>query len=86
MPFTGAVKTFVSPAVRAVFIFWILTCVIYNVTYASNLVALLSVEIEKQPFSSLQELAVHNNFKIGILGGSAFVTQFRVRILLFYFC
>ena len=64
--------------VRMVFIFWMFTCVIYAATFSSNLVALLTVDLEHPPFTSLEELADQQEYKYGILSGSAYTNLFQV--------
>ena len=76
--------------VRMLFIFWMFTCVIYAATFSSNLVALLTVDLEHPPFTSLEELAVHQEYKYGILGGTSFVSLFQVTsdqtLIVHHFC
>ena len=74
----GATRISHSPVIRAVYISWILTCVIFTATYGSNLVAMLSVEVETKRFNSLYEFTMQNQYKYGILGGSSYVVKFKV--------
>lgn len=49
---------------------------------AGNLGAMLAVNLEKIPFSNLEELVTQNIYKYGILGDSSFVNTVEVRRLL----
>lgn len=47
-------------------------------TYSGNLIAFLTVTIDKAPFNSLEELVEQDDYKWGILAGTYFVTWFQV--------
>ena len=64
--------------VRIVYIFLMFTCVIYAASFSSNLVALLTVDLERPPFTSLEELAVQQEYRYGILGSSSYTSLFQV--------
>ena len=57
-----------------------LTFMVVLATYTSNLIAFLTVSIEKLPVNSLQELAEQDTHDVGLLGASAHELLFRVRI------
>ena len=65
--------------IRLVFICWMFTCVIYAATYSSNLVALLAVDVQQTPFDSMEALSQQQQYRFGVLGGTTYVTVFKVR-------
>ena len=66
-------------ATKLVFISWMITCIVYSATYSSNLVAFLTVEVEKPPFDSLETLLTQQNYKFGTLGQTFMKNLFKVR-------
>lgn len=54
--------------------------VIMRTTYSGNIVAFLTVTKDTPPFRSLLDLTQIDNFHLGTLGGSAFVTDINVYI------
>ena len=57
---------------------WLLCLLVITATYTGNLVAFLTVTKVPVPFDSLKELVEQKQYKYGILGGTNWVTQFRV--------
>ena len=64
---------------RIIMFTWYLAVLILSATFSGNLVAFLTVVKEVIPFSTLEELADQNQYKFGVLGGTAWVTTFQVR-------
>ena len=67
-----------SLAVRFVFGGWWLFCIIIVATYGANLVAFLAVTQRTMPFNSLEEMSEQTVYKMGTLGGTAWVAFFEV--------
>ena len=65
-------------AVRIVVGSWWLFCIIIVATYVANLVAFLAVSQLTLPFTTLEELAANTDYKFGTLGGTEWVTIFKV--------
>lgn len=59
--------------------FWLFS-IIMVATYSGNLIAFLTVTIDKPPFNSLEELVEHDDYKWGVLSGTYFVTWFQVTL------
>ncbi|XP_071079937.1 uncharacterized protein [Haliotis cracherodii] len=62
---------------RSVLACWWLLTVILAATYSGNLIAFLTVTTEKPPFDTLGEMVAQNEYKWGLLGGSAAITLFQ---------
>ena len=58
--------------------FWYLAVIVMCGTYSGNLVAFLTVVKTPIPFDTLEELANQDQYKFGVLGGTAWVTSFEV--------
>ena len=67
------------PAGRIIMFFWWIYSMLISVAYLSSLVAYLAVPLEKTLFTSLQDVLQQTEYKIGTLGGSVYVTDFRVK-------
>ena len=46
-----------------------------------NLIAFLAVDIRQPPFETLEQLADHPLYKLGTLGGTAWVDEMRVNFI-----
>ena len=57
---------------------WLFCLLIITATYTRNLVAFLLVPYVPIPFNTFKELVEQNQYKYGFLGGTNYVTQFRV--------
>ena len=68
-----------TPVIRIVSISWMFTCIVISVTYGSNLIALLTVDIDYPPFRNLEALSTHDQYKFGTLGGTYMTNLFQVR-------
>ncbi|KAK2169681.1 hypothetical protein NP493_1182g00009 [Ridgeia piscesae] len=73
-----------SLAVRFVFGGWWLFCIIIVATYGANLVAFLAVTQRTMPFNSLEEMSEQTVYKMGTLGGTAWVAFFEFASLPVY--
>lgn len=69
-----------SQSGRTMITFFWLFSLIMVATYSGNLIAFLTVTIDKAPFNSLEELVEQDDYKWGILAGTYFVTWFQVNI------
>lgn len=67
-----------SQSGRTMITFFWLFSLIMVATYSGNLIAFLTVTIDKAPFNSLEELVEQDDYKWGILAGTYFVTWFQV--------
>ncbi|XP_062567755.1 glutamate receptor ionotropic, kainate glr-3-like [Saccostrea cucullata] len=56
--------------------FWLFSIVLVG-TYSGNLIAFLTVPLDKPPFNSLDEMIVQSEYKWGTIGGTFFVTWFN---------
>ena len=68
-----------NTASKIALISWMFTCIVYSVTYSSNLVAFLTVDVVKPPFDSLETLSSHHQFKFGMIGQGFMTSLFKVR-------
>nr|XP_011455937.2 glutamate receptor ionotropic, kainate 5 isoform X2 [Crassostrea gigas] len=66
-----------SQSGRTMITFFWLFSLIMVATYSGNLIAFLTVTIDKAPFNSLEELVEQDDYKWGILAGTYFVTWFQ---------
>ncbi|XP_061178448.1 probable glutamate receptor [Saccostrea echinata] len=66
-----------SQSGRTMITFFWLFSIIMVATYSGNLIAFLTVTIDKPPFNSLEELVEQDEYKWGILSGTYFVTWFQ---------
>ncbi|XP_078311780.1 uncharacterized protein LOC111133837 isoform X2 [Crassostrea virginica] len=66
-----------SQSGRTMITFFWLFSLIMVATYSGNLIAFLTVSIEKAPFNSLEELVDQEDYRWGILSGTYFVTWFQ---------
>ena len=57
---------------------WHLAILVLWATYSGNLVAFLTVIKNPVPINTLKELADQDQYKFGLLGGTAWVTSFEV--------
>ncbi|KAK3095885.1 hypothetical protein FSP39_020337, partial [Pinctada imbricata] len=55
--------------------FWLFS-ILFVGTYCGNLIAFLTVSIEKPPFQSMAEMIEQDRYKWGTLGGTYFITWF----------
>ena len=55
-----------------------LTFMVLMTTYTGNLIAFLTVSIEKLPANNLKELAEQETHDVGVMGGSSHELVFRV--------
>lgn len=69
---------------RSVLACWWLLTVILAATYSGNLIAFLTVTTEKPPFDTLGEMVDQNEYKWGLIGGSAAITLFQVSCHIFF--
>lgn len=68
-----------SPSGRTlVSAFWLFSIVLVG-TYSGNLIAFLTVPLDKPPFNSLDEMIAQSEYKWGTIGASFYVTWFNVR-------
>ena len=58
---------------------WWMFCVTLSATYTGNLVAFISVYLERLPYNTFTEIAAQTDYKVAILGGTSSETRFRVR-------
>ena len=60
---------------------WLLFCITLWAVYTGNLVAFLTVFIEKLPFDTVDDLATKDTtgYTVGILGGSSYETWLQVK-------
>lgn len=58
---------------------WLLFTVTLAAAYSGNLIASMTDGRQKVPFSTLEELAQQDTYQWGLLGGTSFVTLFKVR-------
>ena len=65
--------------------FWWFYVIVIDATYSANLIAFLAVDIQRPPFETLSELADQNEYLIGVVGGTAWMDEMRVNIIL-YIC
>ncbi|XP_061185491.1 glutamate receptor ionotropic, kainate glr-3-like [Saccostrea echinata] len=56
--------------------FWLFSIVLVG-TYSGNLIAFLTVPLDKPPFNSLDEMIAQSEYKWGTIGGTFFVTWFN---------
>lgn len=56
--------------------FWLFSIVLVG-TYSGNLIAFLTVPLDKPPFNSLDEMTAQTEYKWGTIGGTFFVTWFN---------
>ncbi|XP_022309544.2 glutamate receptor U1-like isoform X2 [Crassostrea virginica] len=56
--------------------FWLFSIVLVG-TYSGNLIAFLTVPLNKPPFNSLEEMIAQTDYKWGTIGGTFFVTWFN---------
>ena len=68
-----------NTAAKIALISWTFTCIVYSVTYSSNLVAFLTVDVNTPPFDSLETLSTHHQFKFGVIGQSFMTNLLKVR-------
>ena len=68
-----------NPVIKIVVVSWMFTCIVYSAMYSSNLVALLSVDVERPPFDSFEALSTQSQFKFGLLGETYMARIFQVR-------
>ncbi|XP_062603845.1 glutamate receptor ionotropic, delta-2-like, partial [Saccostrea cucullata] len=66
-----------SQSGRTMITFFWLFSIIMVATYSGNLIAFLTVTIDKPPFNSLEEMVEQDEYKWGILAGTYFVTWFQ---------
>lgn len=64
-------------------IFWWFYIIVIVSTYGANLIAFLAVDIRHPPFETLEELADKPMYKLGTLGGTAWVDEMRVSFVSF---
>ena len=57
--------------------------IVIDATYSANLIAFLAVDIQRPPFEKLNELADQNEYLIGVVGGTAWMDEMRVKIILY---
>ena len=76
--FAGYTKKPTNLAERVVFGSWWLFCIIVVATYGANLVAFLAVTQRTLPFTTLEELSAQSDYKYGFMGGTGWVTLFKV--------
>ena len=50
-------------------------------TFGANLIAFLAVDVRQAPFQTLEQLAEHPLYKLGTLGGTAWVDEMRVSLV-----
>ena len=62
--------------------FWWFYVLVIDATYSANLIAFLAVDIQRPPFETLSELADQNEYLIGVVGGTAWMDEMRVNIIL----
>ena len=68
-----------NTATKIALISWMFTCIVYSVTYSSNLVAFLTVDVDTPPFDSLETLSTHAQFKFGMIGQTFMTNILKVR-------
>uniref|UniRef100_A0A8W8MHM2 Uncharacterized protein n=1 Tax=Magallana gigas TaxID=29159 RepID=A0A8W8MHM2_MAGGI len=69
VPKSPSGRTFVSA-------FWLISIVLVG-TYSGNLIAFLTVPLDKPPFNSLDEMIAQSEYKWGTIGASFYVTWFN---------
>ncbi|XP_033760423.1 probable glutamate receptor [Pecten maximus] len=55
---------------------WWLFCIIMMATYSGNLIAFLTVNKDKPPFSTVVDMLQQDNYRWGTVGGSSWITAF----------
>ena len=78
---TGFIRSSFPPSFRVVAILWWFYVIILLSTYGANLIAFLAVDIRQPPFETLEQLADHPLYKLGTLGGTAWVDEMRVNFI-----
>ena len=84
LPFTGGESLPSSISGRTMISFFWLFSILFVGTYCGNLIAFLTVSIEKPPFQSMAEMVQQDDIKWGTLGGTYFITWFSVSLFLFF--
>ncbi|XP_033760424.1 glutamate receptor-like [Pecten maximus] len=56
---------------------WWLFCIIMMATYSGNLIAFLTVNKDKPPFSTVVGMLQQDNYRWGTIGGSSWITAFN---------
>ena len=64
---------------------WWVFCIVMMATYTGNLIAFLTVNKNVSPFTNVEEMLQQNQYKWGIIGGSYWVTIFKVCHYLLFF-
>ena len=73
----------ISAAISCMAAFWWFYVIVIDATYSANLIAFLAVDIQRPPFETLSELADQNEYLIGVVGGTAWMDEMRVNIILY---
>ena len=63
---------------RVIESFWLFFTIIIAASYCGNLIAFLTVHVDKRPFRSVEGLVGQDQYKWGFTGGSVYVTLLKV--------